>query len=453
MQQRKIIVSDDQAHIRESLALLFEPENYAVVEATSPQEVIFYLNKNDCDLIIMDMNYSKDTTSGEEGLKLIEQIREKDTVIPIIVMTAWANVALSVNAIKKGANDFIEKPWNNNRLLTLVSNQLLLAQNRSENERLHQLTKQQTQPDSFISHAKSMVKVMQLIERTAASDANILLTGESGVGKSLIAGIIHSLSERKKHPLVSVNMGALADNLFESELFGHVKGAFTDAKTNRMGRFEMAENGTLFLDEIANIPMALQAKLLRVLESSEYEPLGSSKTKTANVRLISASNVDFDQQIEAGQFRQDLLYRLNTITIEIPPLRERKEDIIALADGFLQQLKRKYRRNEMTLSLQAENALLQYQWPGNVRELSHCLERGVLMAEDDEIKAADLGLKSVKQIQGLDDMTLEQAEKYLIKKAMRLNEGNVALAAEKLGISRAALYRRLEKFTDIDVND
>lgn len=452
----RILVADDQSHIRESLSLMLEPEGYDIVEAASPAAVTSALSSDSFDLILMDMNYSKDTTSGEEGIELIKHIRQHDKVLPIVVMTAWANVELSVNALKLGANDFIEKPWNNARLLSLLNNQINLAQEKQANKRLSEAAKQDSAIDSIIANAPSMQPVIQLIERTAASDANILLTGESGVGKSLFAGLIHNLSTRSKAPMVSVNMGALSDTLFESELFGHQKGAFTDAKANRMGRFEMADKGTLFLDEIANIPKGLQGKLLRVLESGEYEPLGSSKTKHANVRIVSASNVDFKEEIDAGRFRQDLLYRLNTITIHIPPLRNRKEDIVAIAESFLFKLRAKYRRPDLMFSDEAKAALVQHDWPGNVRELSHCVERATLMALGDQITTQDLGLIASSNDNDFMQMTLEEAEKTLISHALESNGGNILVAAEKLGISRAALYRRLEKYGDdiqVDVEE
>jgi DNA-binding NtrC family response regulator len=447
MHNSTILVADDQLHIRETLQVLLEPEGFEVLESHSPEDVIKTLSNKHVDLLLMDMNYEKDTTSGEEGLALIKHIRQQDAVVPIIVMTAWANIELSVNAIKLGANDFVEKPWNNNRLISLITNQISLAAEKRTNKRFAELNKSDN--ELVIANSPSMQPVMQLIERTAASDANILLTGESGVGKSLFAHLIHDLSARKNAPFVSVNMGALSDSLFESELFGHQKGAFTDAKANRMGRFEMADQGTLFLDEIANIPKGLQGKLLRVLESGEFEPLGSSKTQKANVRIVSASNVDFAQEISEGNFRQDLLYRLNTITIDIPPLRQRIEDIEPMANVFLDKLKRKYRRPTLSLSEDAISALKRHTWPGNVRELSHCIERAVLMALGEEITVKDLGLTPVEDQTDISQMTLEQAERFLITNALTLCDGNTTHAAEKLGISRSALYRRLEKYDDL----
>jgi len=452
----RILIVDDQTHIRDSLTLMLEPEGYEVLEADSPQAAINIIKSNSIHLVLMDMNYSVDTTSGEEGLQLIQIIREYDHGMPIVVMTAWANIDLSVKAIKTGANDFIEKPWNNARLLSLIQNQVSLAKEKQANKRLSEAVKQSDNVSNIIANSPCMQSVMALVERTAVSDANILLTGESGVGKSLFAGIIHRLSERREAPMISVNMGALSDTLFESELFGHQKGAFTDAKANRMGRFEMADKGTLFLDEIANIPKGLQGKLLRVLESGEFEPLGSSKTQVADVRIISASNVNFQQEIDENRFRQDLLYRLNTITIEIPPLRERKEDIVPIAHSLLAKLQVKYRRPDIQFGKEALNALVAHPWPGNVRELSHCIERAVLMAEGNEICRRDLGLVAEQSNDNFMQLTLEEAEKLLIANALQTHQGNVLAAAETLGISRAALYRRLEKYGDsisADVNE
>lgn len=450
MPKNTILVADDQQHIRDSLELLLEPAGYKVIQAGSPLELLDKIQTQQVDLVLMDMNYQADTTSGNEGLELIANLQLVDANLPILVMTAWANIELSVKAMKLGANDFIEKPWNNRRLLSVIDNQCKLASEHKTKLNLLQLNKQANSVDEFVVQSSSMQSVLTLIERTAATDANILLTGESGVGKSLVAGLIHNNSQRQDHPFVNVNMGALADTLFESELFGHQKGAFTDAKTTRIGRFEMAERGTLFLDEIANIPMPLQAKLLRVLESGEFESLGSSKTKKADVRIVSASNVDFEQEVTNGNFRQDLLYRLNTIVIDIPPLRKRKEDLLPLAKCFLQKQCLKYRRTDLHFSEEAIKAIIAYSWPGNVRELSHCIERAVLMASGKEIFAQDMGIVPTNVQASLHNMTLEQAERTLIQAAMETHNGNVSAAAEHLDISRAALYRRLEKYGSLD---
>jgi DNA-binding NtrC family response regulator len=442
----EILIADDQQHILDTLELLLESEGFNVTTVTSPQEVLTLLSRRTFDLLLTDMNFKQDTTSGIEGIELVKTVREKDSLMPIVVMTAWASIELSVEAIRHGANDFIEKPWKNQRLLSLIRNQLRFLDERRNNRRLSALTSNDNSMVQMIVDSVPMQAVMTLIERTAKSDANILLTGESGVGKSHIANMIHGLSERKGKPFVSVNMGALTDTLFASELFGHMKGAFTDAKATRIGRFEMADQGTLFLDEIANIPKDLQAKLLRVLESGEFEPIGASRTQASDVRIVSASNVNFDEEIANGNFRQDLLYRLNTITIHIPALRERPDDILPLADYFMQMFKRKYRREPVSLSQAASRALEACSWPGNVRELSHCIERAVLVCVNDEILVDDLGLAESRPANGLADMTLAEAEQALIEQAMQRFGGNVTKAASLLGLSRHALQRRLEKY-------
>ena len=448
-----ILIADDQAHILDALSILLESEGFGVHTAQSPAEVLNLLKQRSFDLLLTDMNFTKDTTSGNEGLALVKAVREQDGMLPIVVMTAWASIELSVQAMNGGANDFIEKPWKNHRLLSLLNNQLgLLAEKRS-NRRLTALATNHGASEQLIIGSDAMLEVMTLIERTAKSDANILLTGESGVGKSLIAGMIHRLSLRKDKPLVNVNMGALTDTLFASELFGHIKGAFTDAKNTRIGRFEMADSGTLFMDEIANIPKALQAKLLRVLEAGEFEPLGASRTQKVDVRIVSASNVNFVNEVEAGNFRQDLLYRLNTITIDIPALRTRPDDILPLAKHFKQQFQRKYRRAEIFLDTDTQTLMLSYGWPGNVRELAHCMERAVLVCLDDIIKPQDLGLTTANVSTHFENMTLAQAEQTLIHNALNRFGQNVASAAEVLGLSRNALYRRMEKHaiaTDIN---
>ena len=467
--QKTILIVDDQQHVLDSLTLLLETVNFDVISAVGPQETLQCLRHRKVDLVLMDMNYSLDTTSGKEGLELVTRIRELEALLPIVVMTAWASIELSVQAMKLGADDFVEKPWKNRRLLNLLNNQLHLYQEKRENRNLKALlhlnqnlthsqgqnqsqghTHNQQQKQELIANSPSMHRVLQLIERTAQSDANILLTGESGVGKSMIASYIHNCSQRQQHPFVSVNMGALTDTLFASELFGHVKGAFTDAKSQRIGRFEMAEKGTLFMDEIANIPPEQQAKLLRVLESGEFEAIGSSRTQNADVRIVSATNDDLANSVKHGQFRQDLLYRLNTITIDIPPLRERKEDIETLTQYFLNSFKVKYRRENVVLSEAAQLQIMDYQWPGNIRELAHCIERAVLVCAQERIMPVDLGLQLFDSGESYEAMTLEEAEKQLIIKALKRNDNNVVNTAEQLGISRNALYRRVDKY-HIDV--
>ncbi|TQV88557.1 sigma-54-dependent transcriptional regulator [Aliikangiella coralliicola] len=444
--QSHILIADDQEHILDTLTILLEGEGFQVTAVKALDEIIEHCRTSYFDLALLDMNYTQDTTSGQEGLLLLKRIREIDETIPIVLMTAWASIELSVEAIKAGASDFIEKPWKINRLLSVINNQLSLARERRANQRLNALVCEPESIPDLIVQSKVMQPVMKLIQRTSASDANILLTGESGVGKSHIAKSIHRLSHRSDRPLVKVNMGAIAESLFESELFGHAKGAYTDAKEKRIGRFEMADEGTLFLDEIANIPKALQGKLLRILESGEFEVLGSSHTRCVDVRIISASNVNFEEEINKGNFRQDLFYRLNTITIHIPPLRERKEDIPLLVDFFINKYQRKYRREGIVVDKKAMQSLIDFPWYGNVRELEHTMERAMLMASSQVIGINDLGLQKYTRRENLEDMTFEQAEILLIKNAIAKFSGNILAAAESLGVSRAALYRRMEKY-------
>lgn len=440
-----ILIIDDQQHIIDSLELLLATEGFETQTASSPAQVKSLLAKHQPDLVLMDMNFSLDTTSGKEGLALVQDIRSLNGLLPVVVMTAWASIELSVKAMQLGANDFIEKPWRNRRLLSLLNGQLALYREKQKNQSLKALVTQSQQALPFVGDSPAMEQVLRLIERTAKSDANILLTGESGVGKSMIASYIHNSSLRKEQSFVSVNMGALTDTLFSSELFGHTKGAFTDAKAQRIGRFEMAEGGTLFMDEIANIPLEQQARLLRVLESGEFEALGSSRTQTANVRIISATNDDLMERVDAGQFRQDLMYRLNTITIEIPPLRHRQPDIPLLAAHFLQRFSQKYHRPGLSFSELTLAEMQNYSWPGNVRELAHGIERGVLVCTSEQIVPADLGLQSQKSLTSFDGMTLEEVEKAMLINALQKHQHNIVSAAQELGISRNALYRRMEK--------
>jgi DNA-binding NtrC family response regulator len=382
-------------------------------------------------------------------LELLGRIRDVDATLPVVVMTAWASVELAVQAVHRGARDFIEKPWENARLLTILRTQAELARALRRGQRLeaeNSVLRAATGPD-LIAEAPSMRPVLDLISRVGPSDANILITGENGSGKGTVANALHAVSTRTAQPLVTVNAGGLSEGVFESELFGHVKGAFTDAKADRVGRFELADGGTLFLDEIANVPMNLQPKLLRVLETGEFERVGSSRTRRADVRIISATNADLHEEVAAGRFRQDLLFRLNTIEIPVPPLRERREDIPILAQHFLRQHARRYRKTVKEFESAALRALAEHPWPGNVRELDHAVERGVLMAQGPRIRVSDLGLRPTGESAGrLEEMSLEDVECFLIKKALARFDGNVSRAADALGLSRSALYRRLQRY-------
>ncbi len=449
----RLLIGDDQPHILEALQFLLKPEGYHLETARTPTLVLDCLSTADFDGILIDLNYTRDTTSGREGLDLLAGIRERDPLIPVIVMTAYANVELAVEAMRRGANDFIQKPWDNPRLLTVLRTQLDLhrAQRRTEwleaeNRVLRAGLSGDAAPD-FIAQAPSMHPVVDLMGRIGPSDANVLITGEHGTGKEVVAQTLHRLSARASRNLVAVNTGALAEGTFESELFGHVKGAFTDARADRIGRFELASGGTLFLDEIANIPIRQQAKLLRVLETGELERVGSSTTRKVDVRMLSATNADLRFESAEGRFREDLLFRLNTVEIHLPPLRDRREDLPALAAHFLSRYAARYRRPLEGFEPAALQTMLTHPWPGNVRELDHTMERAVLMTRGNRIGVADLGLHAQRSAsQSLDDLSLEAVEAILIRKALARSQGNVTHAAEALGLSRGALYRRMEKY-------
>jgi DNA-binding NtrC family response regulator len=360
-------------------------------------------------------------------------------------MTGWSNVDLAVKAMRLGACDFVEKPWNNQRLIQIIRQQLKMAGLQVQNQKLKQQLESTTEQD-FTWCSESMEKLLRQIDSVAATDASILLTGDNGTGKSHLAQRIHQQSTRASNAFISVNMGAISESLFESEMFGHKKGAFTDAKENRIGRFELAKHGTLFLDEIANIPQSQQAKLLRVLESGEYEVLGSSQTQLADSRIISATNGDIAQLISDGVFREDLYFRLNTIELRVPSLKERFQDIAPLAKHFLAEHGKKYKREELSLTAGALQALEAYHWPGNVREMSHLMERAVLLAQGGSLGQEDLHLSNLKKNNSLPMMTLEQAEKILIEQALELNHNNAPKAAVTLGLTKSSMYRRLEKY-------
>lgn len=445
----RVLVADDQKDVIAALRLLFKSEGYEVASAGSPAEAIEYAKGSDFDVALIDLNYTEDTTSGTEGLRLLGDLAEINRDLPVVVMTAWSSVSVAVDAMRKGAGDFVEKPWDNQRLLSIVRNQIALGRARRSEKRLaaeNEILRDKG-GSQFVAQSKAMQPLLRMIQRVAPSAANILITGEHGTGKSLLARHIHSLSDRSDQPLITVNMGGLADSIFESEMFGHVKGAFTDARADRVGRFEMADGGTLFLDEIANIPMLQQAKLLRVLEDGEFERVGSSRTQTVDVRVISATNAPLQKLTEESAFRQDLLFRLNTVELNMPPLRVRREDIEPLSQLFLKKALARYGSGPSGFTNAALEAMGSHPWPGNVRELSHIVERAMLMATEDRIDVDDLHLApSQTQIQGFESMPLERAEKLLIQAAMDRNQQNINDAAKELGLSRSAMYRRLEKY-------
>jgi DNA-binding NtrC family response regulator len=445
----RVLIADDQPDVLEALRLLLKGEGYRIESAGSTATILEAIDSREFDAVLMDLNYARDTTSGQEGLDLLSQMRGHDPTLPVVVMTAWGSVELAVEAMRRGARDFVQKPWENARLLTIVRTQVDLARALRRQHRL-EAENRALKPDSrplLIAEAPSMRPVLELISRVGPSEANVLITGENGTGKGTVAQAIHSVSGRTGKGLVTVNAGGLSEGVFESELFGHVKGAFTDAKTDRVGRFELADGGTLFLDEIANVPLNLQTKLLRVLETGDFERVGSSRTRHVSVRIVSATNSNLGEEVGSGRFRQDLLFRLNTIEIALPPLRNRREDIPELAHHFLRLHAQRYRKKLTGFEPPAVQALLDHPWPGNIRELDHAVERGVLMAQGSIIRLGELGLRIDRdQTSRIEDMSLEEVEGFLIKKAMARFDGNVSQAAKALGLSRSALYRRLQRY-------
>jgi DNA-binding NtrC family response regulator len=441
-----ILVADDQPDICEALRLLLKAEGYSIATAASPAAVLAAVESADFDAVLLDLNYARDTTTGREGLELVSELQALDTTLPTVVMTAWGSVEKAVDAMRRGARDFIEKPWDNTRLLATLRTQVELGRALRRSRRLeseNRLLRRDGAPE-LVAASAAMRPVLQLVERVAPSDANVLITGEHGTGKEVVAQWIHAASGRAARPLVAVNLGGLSENLFESEMFGHVKGAFTDARADRIGRIELAEGGTLLLDEIGTLAMRQQAKLLRVIETGEVERVGASRSRRIDVRLVSATNADLHAEVAAGRFREDLLFRLNTIEIHLPPLRERREDVRVLADHFLQRYAARYRKPLSGFEPEALLTLETHAWPGNVRELDHTLERAVLLAQGNSIRNADLGLRGSGPPARLEEMPLEEVERLLIRKALERHGGNVSQAAKVLGLSRSALYRRLQ---------
>jgi DNA-binding NtrC family response regulator len=446
----RLLIADDQRDVLEALRLLLKTEGYQIDAVESPAAVLKALEQRDYDVVIIDLNYARDTTSGREGLELLTKIHSADEMLPVVVMTAWGSVNVAVEAMRRGARDFVEKPWDNERVKAIVRTQAELGRALRRATRLEAQSRT-TQNDGgplLIADSAAMQPVLQIIARVGPSDANVLITGENGTGKGVVAQALHAVSSRANRPMVTINAGGVSEGVFESELFGHVKGAFTDAKQDRVGRFELADGSSLFLDEIANVPLSQQQKLLRVLETGEFERLGSSRTRKADVRLISATNADLNAEVAAGRFRQDLLFRLNTIEIRLPALRERRDDIPRIGKHFLVQHAQRYRKAMTGFDPAALQALIDHPWPGNVRELDHAVERAVLMAPGNVIHLADLGLRQTGGSDAsarLEEMSLEDVEGFLIRKAMA-RYGNVSHAAKALGLSRSALYRRLERY-------
>ncbi len=444
----QILVADDQADVRQALKLALGRAGFRVQLVPDPGGAEAAVRSGGVDLALVDLNYTRDTTSGREGLALIESLRALEPELPVVAMTAWGSVDLAVAALKSGAVDFVEKPWDNTRLVTVVRTQLEAVRVRAETRRYRTISRIQLEDrGQLVGESVAFLKMLEMVERVAASDATVLITGENGVGKGLVAEHLHRRSRRANGPFVSVNMGAIPESLFESEMFGHVRGAFTDAREARTGRFELADGGSLFLDEIGNLAEAHQAKLLRVLECGQFEPVGASHTRSVDVRVIAATNAALFAEVESGRFRRDLYYRLNTIEIRIPPLRERVGDVRILAEHFLSDHSRRHAR-PVRISAAGLDALENHHWPGNVRELSHAIERAVLLCPNDliepehlQLSASAAGVLAAGRV-----MPLEQAEALLIRNALERYQGNARQAAAALGISRSAMYRRMEKF-------
>lgn len=447
--QPHILVADDQVDVLEALRLLLKGNDFDVDTVNSPTAALNALERRDYDALLLDMNYTRDTTSGKEGLDLLTQLQTLEPNMPVVVMTAWGSIDNAVEAMRRGARDYVEKPWDNARLVSILSTQVELGRALRRAQRLeteNRLLRRDHLPQ-MIAESPKMKPILQLMERVGPSDANVLITGEHGTGKEMVAQWLHASSPRSSRSFIAVNMGGLSEGLFESELFGHVKGSFTDAKTDRVGRFELADGGTLFLDEIGTVPIALQSKLLRVLQTGDVERVGSSKARHVDVRVVSATNANLHQEVTESRFREDLLFRLNTIEIHLPPLRERREDIAALATHFLRRHATRYRKGLHGFDAAAMQLLLSHSWPGNIRELDHAIERAVLMAQGEQVRTADLGLRSGSSAAPrMEDLPLEDVEKLLIQKAISRYDGNVSRAAQALGLSRSALYRRIASY-------
>lgn len=450
----KILMIDDDEDVLLAAKLLLKKHGHQVIIEKNPKKIPFLLNNDSYDVILLDMNFSKDITSGKEGFDWLHQILEKDPSAVVILITAFGDVEMAVKALKEGATDFVLKPWQNEKLLATINTAMRLKESYREVDKLkkakEQLEAEINQPfKDIVGQSPSIKEVFKLIDKVARTEANVLILGENGTGKELVARAIHQRSIRKDNTFVTVDMGAITETLFESELFGHVKGAFTDAREDREGRFELANSGTLFLDEIGNLSAGLQSKLLTVLQNREVTRVGANEPIAVDIRLVCATNMDLHQMSSDQTFRQDLLYRINTVEIRLPALRERLEDIPLLASHFLSIYSKKYRKSTKVISEEAISVLKKYNWPGNIRELQHAIERALIMSDSEELKASDFfflkGGKSSSSDVLSDNLNLDEVEKNAIKKAISIHDGNISKAADELGLTRASLYRRLEK--------
>ncbi len=452
MNEGKILMVDDDEDVLLAAKMLLKKYNYHVIIEKNPNKIPFLLNNDTYDVILLDMNFSKDTTSGKEGFEWLAQIKERDPQAVVIMITAFGDVEMAVRALKEGATDFILKPWQNEKLIATISTAIKLKKSYNEVDKLRKakqmLEEQISQPfRDIIGQSPAIKEVFALIDKVAKTDANILILGENGTGKELVARAIHQKSLRKDNSFVAVDMGAITETLFESELFGHKKGAFTDAREDRPGRFELANGGTLFLDEIGNLSMSLQSKLLSALQSRQVTRVGSNTPVEVDIRLICATNMPLAQMVQEGRFRQDLLYRINTVEVHIPPLCERVDDIPMLANHFLNYYAKKYRKEVLSISNEAITKLKKYAWPGNVRELQHAIERALIMADSPTLQESDfLFSRKANDSPSADTLNLDEVEKAAVIKAIQLHNGNISKAAEELGLTRASLYRRMEKY-------
>lgn len=450
MQPARILIAEDNKNTLSALRMLLQLEFDEVTAISNPNSILSEIKKADFDIVLLDMNFSAGINTGNEGLFWLNEIKKTSPSTEVVMITAYGDVELAVKALKNGAADFILKPWENEKLLATLKAALNL---RRSNIRVEELKKRESSLKKELNQERryilgtsaSMVRMMQTIAKVAKTDANVLITGENGTGKELVAHEIHVRSERKDELIVSVDMGAISDTLFESELFGHKKGAFTDAHEDRVGKFQLAHGGTLFLDEIGNLPAAMQSKLLTVLQSRKVVPVGSNVTFPVDIRLICATNCDLEQLVSQHKFRQDLLYRINTISIEVPPLRERGNDIELLAKFFLETFRKKYRKPAISISLQAIRKLNEHHWPGNVRELQHTIEKAVILSDSGTLQPDDFIFKSVpKSAEGI--LSIEEMEKHMIEMALEKHQGKHAATASELGISRQTLYNKIKRY-------
>lgn len=449
----KILMIDDDEDVLLAAKMLLKKQNHHVIIEKNPNKIPFLLNNDTYDVILLDMNFSKDITSGKEGFYWLEQILDRDPQAVVILITAFGDVEMAVRALKQGATDFILKPWQNEKLVATIGTAIKLRKSYNEVDKLKKakemLEEQISRPFSdIIGDSQAIRDVFAMIDKVARTDANVLILGENGTGKELIARAIHQRSMRKGESFVSVDMGAITETLFESELFGHKKGAFTDAREDRPGRFELAHKGTLFLDEIGNLSLSLQSKLLSALQSRQVTRVGSNQARPVDIRLICATNMPVHEMVRDGTFRQDLLYRINTVEIQVPPLCERVEDIPLLSQHFLGYYAKKYHKSVLRIADEAMHRLKRYAWPGNIRELQHAIERAVIMTDSDTLQESDFlfGRSGGNQAALNDTLNLDEVEKTAISKALQMHNGNISKAADELGLTRASLYRRMEKY-------